>query len=191
MNTPSRQLDSLQLDSHPLDSRHLDFGPMGMKWEFTATTGDSQGHRLEAINELAPGFRGPPMHVHPSASEIYQVLAGQIEVNIDGRWQTLGAGQTMVVPPGAAHTFNNDTDQTVRILNTHQPAMAFERFFRRLHALAASGQVTFPPRRPKAAMLLAMLFIEHEAEMFFVKPPQTIMRVLARLGRCLRYKLPA
>jgi mannose-6-phosphate isomerase-like protein (cupin superfamily) len=170
--------------------RILDFGPMGMWWEITKSTADTGGELFEAINVLAPTFAGPPVHVHPTAEESYAVVLGTLDVCVGGEWRKLAAGQSATVPAGTPHTLKNESGAEVRLVNVHKPAQGFERFFRRLHALAASGRVTFPPKGLGSAMLLAMLFSEHPQEIISIRPPRWLMNALARVGRILGHKLP-
>ena len=72
--------------------RVLDFAPIGMWWEIARSTADTRGERFEAVNVLAPGFAGPPLHVHPHAEESYAVLSGVLDVCVDGRWRQLAEG---------------------------------------------------------------------------------------------------
>jgi mannose-6-phosphate isomerase-like protein (cupin superfamily) len=171
--------------------RRLDFGPAGMWWEITHTTADTGGEYFEAINMLNPGFGGPPLHAHPSAAESYAVTQGSLDVCVNGKWQTLKAGESVTVPAGTPHTLRNVSGAEVRLVNRHAPAMEFERFFRRLHAMAAAGQVTLPPRGFGALARISMLFTEHQREIVSVKPPAAVMRLIARVGRLLGYTLPA
>jgi mannose-6-phosphate isomerase-like protein (cupin superfamily) len=165
--------------------RSLDFGPIGMWWEITRSTADTGGELFEAINVLAPTFAGPPFHIHPTAEESYAVVLGTLDVYVGGTWRKLAAGESVTVPAGTPHTLKNESGAEVRLVNIHRPALEFERFFRRLHALAASGRVTFPPRGLRAAMLLAMLFSEYSQEIISVSPPRLLMNALARVGRIL------
>lgn len=170
--------------------RVLDFGPIGMRWEITKSTADTKGELFEAINVLDPDFSGPPLHIHPKAEEIYEVVAGTLDVCFGGQWRKLTAGESVTVPPGTAHTLKNDSGAEVRLINVHRPALEFERFFRRLHNLSSSGRVTFPPKGLRSAILLSMLFSEYPREILSVKPPRWLMATLARAGRILRFKLP-
>ena len=169
----------------------MDFGPVGMRWEITRSTADTSGALFEAINVIGPDFDGPPLHVHPEAVESYEVLSGVLEVCVNGQWRTLAAGESATVPAGTPHTLRNSSGAEVRILNVHQPALEFERFFRRLQALAVSGRMTLPPKNLRSAILISMLFVAHPREIYSIKPPRTAMRILAMLGKLLRYKLPA
>ena len=154
------------------------------------STADTGGEFLEAINVLAPGFMGPPLHVHPQAEESYQVVAGTLDVCVGGEWRQLKPGESATVPAGTAHTLRNISAAEVRLLNVHKPALAFERFFRRFHAVVCSGQLKLPPKDLRSLVLVSMLFLDHQREIMSVKPPHYVMRVLAFLGRLIGYKLP-
>jgi mannose-6-phosphate isomerase-like protein (cupin superfamily) len=170
--------------------RILDFSPMGMRWEITKSTADTGGQLFEAINVIGRDFAGPPLHMHPSAAESYAVVSGTLDVCVGGEWRKLAAGESVTVAAGTPHTLKNTSGAEVKLVNVHKPAQEFERFFRRLQALACSGRVTFPPKGLRSAILLSMLFSEHPQEVVSVKPPCWSMKALARVGRTLGYKLP-
>lgn len=167
--------------------RILDFGQVFGRWEITRTTADTNGELLEVRVEAMPG-NGPPLHVHDHAEESYEVLSGEMEVCVNGAWRTLAPGQKVTVPRGVPHTLRNSAPVT--LVNIHQPALDFERFFRRFHRLTTEAGVTVPPRSLRSAILVGMLFTEHAHENVTVKPPQAVMRALAALGRLLGYRLP-
>lgn len=173
-----------------IEDRVLDFGPMGMRWEIMRSTADTEGELLEAANVLNLGFAAPPLHIHPTAEESYAVVAGTLDVCVGREWRKVAAGESVTVPAGTPHTLKNDSGAEVRLVNVHKPALEFERFFRRLHALAISGAVTFPPKGLRSAILLSMLFTDHPQEIVSVKPSRRFMKVLAGAGKMLGYKLP-
>ena len=172
------------------ETRILDFAATGMWWEITRSTADTNGELLEAINVLAPGFEGPPLHMHPHAEESYHVLDGQLDVCVGGEWRTLGPGESVSVSAGTPHTLKNAHPAEVRLQNIHRPALAFERFFRRMHALVASDQLTLPPKSFRSLVLISMLFVEHENEIKSAQPPHGLMRLLTTIGKLLGYQLP-
>jgi quercetin dioxygenase-like cupin family protein len=167
--------------------RILDFGTLFGRWEITRSTEDTRGELFETRVEAQPGA-GPPMHVHHHAEESYRVLSGVLEVNVEGEWKRVVAGETLTVPVGKAHTLRTNTP--VVLINTHKPALEFERFFRRFHRLVTEQGVRLPPKDLKSAVLAGMLFAAHERENVTVRPPRVVMRVLATLGRLLGYRLP-
>ena len=47
-----------------------------------------------------------PAHVHPTATEVVYVLAGQGDVTLSGTRQHVGAGDSIAIPPGVVHGFD-------------------------------------------------------------------------------------
>ena len=170
-------------------SRILDFGRFPGRWEITRSTKDTQGELLEMHFDIETATGdSPPLHIHPHAEESYEVLSGVLEVNVEGEWEQLTAGERHSVPAGTAHTFRNK--EPVEVKNVHKPALEYERFFRRFHQLVTEQGVILPPKNFKSAVLMGMLFSDHEQELTSVKPPQVVMRTLAVLGKLLGYRLP-
>ena len=170
--------------------RILDFAATGMWWEITKSTVETGGDLFEAINVVAPGFAGPPSHIHPHAEESYHVMEGTLDVCVGGEWRQLGPGDSATVPAGTAHTLKNPHPVEARLRNVHKPALAFERFFRRMHTLVADGKLTLPPKNFGSLIRISMLFVEHENEIKSAKPPHAVMVALAFIGKLLGYKLP-
>jgi len=171
--------------------RQLDFHPgMEMRWEITRSTADTAGELFEATNWIGPEMPGPPVHVHPTADESYDVIEGALDVCVNGEWRTLRAGESATAPAGAPHTLRNATKETVRIVNVHRPALQFESFFREMHALIGQGKIKqLPPKEPRSAIYVAMLFGKYPDEIRVVKPPSGVFKALALVGRALGFKL--
>jgi mannose-6-phosphate isomerase-like protein (cupin superfamily) len=170
----------------------LDFNPtVGMLIEGTAPA-DPENDPWRVIMVLAPNFGGPPLHLHPHQEESYEVLAGTLDVFVDGDWRELRPGETLTVPAATPHTIRNLHSEELRAVNVHAPALDFPRYMARLHALVHSGSVrTLPPRDARSIIYLSMLFTAHARTLVSVKPPQRLMRILASVGRRLGYELPA
>ncbi len=162
---------------------------MGMWWEITRSTSDTNGELFEAINVLEPGFKGPPLHTHPAAEESYRVLSGTLDVCVDGAWRQLTPGQSVTVAAGTPHTLRNPHATEVRLLNVHKPALDFERFFRKLQSLMITGRMSLPPKDFRSLVLVSMLFVSHEKEIRSAKPPHNVMRAIALFGKLLGYRL--
>jgi quercetin dioxygenase-like cupin family protein len=171
--------------------RQLDFHPgMEMRWEITRTSADTAGELFEATNWIGPEMPGPPLHVHPAAEESYQVIEGSLDICVDGEWRTLRAGESASVPAGVPHTLRNAAAEAVRIVNVHRPALQFESFFREMQALIGQGKIKrLPPKEPRSAIYVAMLFSKYPNEIRVAKPPNGVFRALALLGRSLGFKL--
>lgn len=62
------------------------------------------GDRVRTRMELEEPGELPP-HRHRSAEESYEVIAGELEVQVEGDWSTVETGETVVVPPDTDHAF--------------------------------------------------------------------------------------
>ena len=161
-----------------------------MRWEITRSATDTGGELFEATNWIDAGMTGPPVHVHPTADESYEVLEGALDVCVDGVWKTLRAGESATAPAGVPHTLRNATSEPVRIVNIHRPALQFESFFREMHALISEGKIKrLPPKEPGSAIYVAMLFSKYPDEIRVVKPPSGVFKALATVGRAFGFKL--
>ena len=173
------------------DDRRLDFRPgMGMWWEITRSTEDTSGELFEATNWGEPRMPGPPVHVHPTAEESYEVIEGELEVFMNGNWSAVRAGEKATVPAGVAHSVRNASDEPVRLVNIHKPAQRFESFFRDMHRLIHEGKIKrLPPKDPRSAIYAAMLFGKYADEIRATKPPNWLFQALALVGRALRFRI--
>jgi len=171
--------------------RQLDFHPgIPMRWEITRSAEETGGELFEAKNWLDPGMPGPPVHVHPTAEESYEVTEGAIEVFMDGEWSEVRAGEKATVPQGVPHTLRNTSDKPAAIVNIHQPAQQFEAFFREMHGLIHAGKIKrLPPKEPGSAIYAAMLFGKYPAEIRVKRPPHGVFKALAFVGRVFRLRL--
>ena len=73
----------------------------------------------EAI--LLPG-KGSLPHYHPEVEEVYYLLWGKAEMEVDGQVEVVEAGDVVVIPPGATHHIRNLSDKEVILLVTCAPA---------------------------------------------------------------------
>jgi len=87
---------------------------------------------------VPPGARMPPPHRHVNCSEAFFVLDGTITFRLDDAELAGGAGDFLLVPRGAAHTFGNTGGEPARLLVLHAPAM--DAYFSELHALWSGEQ---------------------------------------------------
>jgi mannose-6-phosphate isomerase-like protein (cupin superfamily) len=175
------------------DDRELGFRPgMDTHWKILETGAESGGEFLKASNWIGHEMGGPPLHVHPHADDVFELLEGELEVYVDGEWSTIRAGETAVAPAGQPHTFRNSSGKPVRIINIHRPSQRFEEFFRAMHSLIEQGKIkALPPREPRSAIYAAMLFAAYPEEIRVVRPPNAVFSALARVGKLLRFKLHA
>jgi mannose-6-phosphate isomerase-like protein (cupin superfamily) len=145
----------------------------------------SDGAVVEMEFTLPSGCVPPPLHVHRTQVEDYEVLEGAFEVVVDGRWQTLGVGDTAVVPIGALHTFRNRSGAPVRVLNHHRPALRFEDFIADMWQTLHDRGVR-RPRDPRIPLYLSQVMLAYDETLAPARRRERLaMRVLARLADLL------
>ena len=64
-----------------------------------------------------PGQRHPE-HFHELKDETFQVLFGQLHIQVDGKHSILGPGQICLVQPGTWHSFWTDTGVVFEEIST-------------------------------------------------------------------------
>src|SRR4028118_1216929 len=70
-----------------------------------------------AEGTLAPGFAGPQPHRHREHHDMFYVLEGTLTLRLEEREIEAGPGSFACIPPGAVHTFRNNSEAPVRFLN--------------------------------------------------------------------------
>ncbi len=79
-----------------------------------AGLGDAVNQSL-AEAALDPG-QATERHYHPRTEEIYVVLAGSAEMEVDGECREVGPGDAVLIPPGARHRIRNRGEGELRFL---------------------------------------------------------------------------
>ena len=160
--------------------------PDGSVYLVRRPASETGGELVEMEFLLPHGCVPPPPHVHPSQVEEYEVLEGSFEVTVDGRWRTLGPGDTASVPVGVLHTFRNRSGSTVRVRNVHRPAVRFEEFIERTErSLRAAGVRS--KRDPRVYLVLSRVMLEHPDTLVPGRRRERIpMQVMARIADIVR-----
>jgi len=88
--------------------------------EFLARTRDTPRFTFGII-EIQPG-RELEQHVHADEDDSFYILEGELTFTVEDEVVVAGPGTFVLVPPGLQHTFRNDGDTVVRMVNIHAPA---------------------------------------------------------------------
>ena len=150
----------------------LDNPVTGLRTVFRATSEETAGELLQ-VEWIGDAFwTTGPDHVHRLQEERFEVLSGKLGLRVDGVGWNAG-------------------DEEVHVLVDFRPALRTAIAFESLAALAREGKTNRAgaPRNP----LLAALVLRHfEDEIYFVRPPLALQRVvlgpLAALARVLGYR---
>jgi quercetin dioxygenase-like cupin family protein len=164
----------------------------GLRTVFRKTARETSGELLQVDWIGEPGWTTGPDHVHPLQEERFEVLSGKLGLRVEGVEHILGEGEVIVAPAGSAHAaWNASSDDEVHALIDFRPALRTETAFETLAALARDGK-TNRAGAPRNPLLLALVLRHFEDEIYFVRPPLYIQRVifgaLARVARLLGYR---
>lgn len=82
-------------------------------------------HQSLAEATLAPG-QATQRHYHRASEEIYFVLDGKGEMELDGERRRVGVGDAIAIPPGAWHELRAEGERPLRILCACAPPYRHE-----------------------------------------------------------------
>lgn len=128
----------------PSIDERLDVSPVGI--EFVLRPAGAQAGPDELVFDVIGrpgGFITNPLtsrHVHTTQSERYDVLAGAMRVQLDGRMHLLRAGDHLTVPAGKPHRQLPAGSEPGHVRVTVKPAGRTEEYLRYLAQLARDGQ---------------------------------------------------
>jgi quercetin dioxygenase-like cupin family protein len=163
----------------------------GLRTVFRKTAQETSGELLKVDWIGEPGWTTGPDHAHPRQEERFEVLSGRLGLRADGIERVHGVGDVIVVPAGSPHAAWNAGDDEVHVVVDFRPALRTETAFETLAGLARDGK-TNGAGAPKNPLLLALVLHQYEEEIYFVRPPLAVQRVilgaLARVARLLGYR---
>ncbi|AZG10623.1 cupin domain-containing protein [Pigmentiphaga sp. H8] len=82
-----------------------------------------------------------PPHMHPHQDEYIFVLAGRIDLILDGRKQTAGAGDLVRMPRGIPHAFYNNSGAPATALFWAAPSGKLVELYQRIHNMSNPAEV--------------------------------------------------
>jgi quercetin dioxygenase-like cupin family protein len=162
----------------------------GIALAFRVTAQDSGGKCVEVEATYGPHSERPPDHFHPSQSERFEMLEGEMTVRIEGEPRILRAGDVLDIPPGTVHAMWNATDAPARVIWRTTPALATQQFFETVWGLAREGRVG--PKGTPPLLQLAVIAQAYRREIRVTRPPlwlqPVVFGLLAGLGRLRGYR---
>ena len=129
-----------------------------------------------------------PEHVHPGIEERFEVLEGEFTFKVDREKRRAEAGERLVVPAGAWHSFKNTGDGVARFVAEIEPARDMQGFFEESAALAREGKFLRPGLPKPGGLLAAAELADRYSETTVMSfPPRPVQRLLfPRLARLAR-----
>lgn len=128
----------------------------GEQITFLESATETEGKYLHIEVSLPAFGQGPPLHVHTEFEEVFEVIAGQLEVQVNKTKQVLYEGEKLVAPIGTAHTFNNPHDKPVTFRVKLTPPSQFEQSVLIHYGLMDDG-LTDEKGNPKSMSHLALI----------------------------------
>jgi mannose-6-phosphate isomerase-like protein (cupin superfamily) len=163
--------------------------PGGGSFVVRTSAVETNGDRVELEITLPPDAPGPPPHFHPRQEERWEVLDGELEVQVDGSWRTLRRGESASIPAGHVHTLRNRGGEPVRVLDVHVPALDFQDYMEDLSRLTDAGKIT-SLRDPRSLLYLATVLRDHRTTQLTASRGQRFAEsVLAGVGKLLRIRV--
>ncbi len=148
----------------------------GERIVFRKTSAETDGELLAFELFLAPDGHVPGAYVHPQQEERFEVVQGTMKFRRGLKTVFARAGDTVVVPPGVAHRFENAGNEPAHVLVEVRPALRMEQLFETASALAREG-LTNRKGMPKP-LELALFVREIEREVRAPFPPAGVVRAI-------------
>ncbi len=141
------------------------------------TADETDGEYMRALAITPPGAQGPPEHVHPNYAERFEIIEGELIIEIDGEPRVLRAGETASVEAGRRHTFRNESDGYASFTVEARPAGRLTDVVETLFGMAHDGTLPASGQPPFwQAMVMAD---ELRGDTVFTSPPPVVQRLLA------------
>lgn len=157
----------------------------GERFKWHQTGADTGGRLVRHEGWVQPGGGVRLEHVHRHSEERFELLAGRMALEIDGRRSTLHAGDHATAPAGVPHRWWNDGDDELHFVVEIEPPLRFEALIETMFRLAREG-MTDATGRPHFRYLLAVAR-EFEDEVYVTRPPLWVQRLvvgaIARVAR--------
>jgi quercetin dioxygenase-like cupin family protein len=147
--------------------------------------GDTDGRYMQSETRVRPGGAVSVVHRHRECTERFEVLEGELTLQLDGQTRSLLAGERVTIAPGIAHHYANTSDEDVVFRFDVWPAARFEAMVVTLFALGTEGKTD--AKGAPSPLQMAVILDEYGDVLELVGPPRWLQRlaigVLARIGR--------
>ncbi|MEJ0106777.1 MAG: cupin domain-containing protein [Bacteroidota bacterium] len=143
---------------------------------FLQTAKDTNGEYLEMETTYHSNSTEPPLHYHPSQSEDFNVLSGELTVKINGEKRILKQGDTLHINPNESHAMWNTSGNKAVVHWKVQPAMNTENLFETINGLIKDGKTN---SKGMPGILQLSLTVSKFSPVFrLAKPSYIIQKIL-------------
>ena len=120
-----------------MKSEIIHVGQIGIR--FLLESADTNGAVAMFEFTVPVGAKVPVPHYHKAYDETIYGIEGVITFTVEGKPVDIGPGETLFIPRGAVHGFNNLKQANVKALAVITPALLGPDFFREAAALLNAG----------------------------------------------------
>lgn len=137
-------LSTSDVATNPADET-IHIGPLAIT--FLVTADDSRGSAAVFECTVPAGEKlRAPAHRHDAYEETIYGLTGVLTWTVDGQPIEVGPGQSLCIPRGAVHRFDNLGHENAKALMIASPALIGPAYFREAAAAMAAGGPPDPAR---------------------------------------------
>ncbi|KYC39494.1 cupin [Scytonema hofmannii PCC 7110] len=158
----------------------------GDRMTITHSSLHSHHENFQCCFDLPPGAHGAPLHYHRGMAETFEVLDGELEMELGAKSNVkiLRPGEVVYVPPRMLHSFRNASNNWTTYRTEVRSGASFEQFIRGMFGLAIDGKVnsTGTPLNP----LQFALLIE-KADLVIADAPAFVESIVKRLAQIARW----
>lgn len=128
----------------------------GEQITFLKNSQETNGKYILIKVYLPPHSEGPPLHYHLAFDELFEVIEGELTVQVKNEKSILREHEQLLVDRKVHHRFSNASDQPVTFFVTLTPGSQFEESMRMGYGLIADGKAN-KKGIPKNIFHLAMM----------------------------------
>jgi quercetin dioxygenase-like cupin family protein len=156
----------------------------GESLTFVATREDGSSALVCDIT-IAAGSPGPPEHLHPSSSELFEVREGAINVEVAGIPHALERGQSLTVQAGVPHSFKSHPEMDGQVRVTFDVPGRIEEQLVTFSELARAGRLSADGRPSMQQVAVTFSQLTHDTRATVAPWPaqRVVFAVLAPIGR--------
>jgi mannose-6-phosphate isomerase-like protein (cupin superfamily) len=117
---------------------------IGPARNYVKITGAEADGRLDVAEiSLAPGYAGPPPHVHTRVDHVFYILEGTLRVRLGQSDHLLTTGSCTFIPAGTPHTYATTEAASARFLTVNTPE-PLDGYISELAAAFSAGTIANP-----------------------------------------------
>jgi quercetin dioxygenase-like cupin family protein len=122
------QKNTIGLRVNPADET-IRLGPLAVRF---LVTGENSSGSVAAFELSVPGAQrlAAPAHSHDHYEETIYGIDGVLTWTVNGKQIDVGPGQSLCIPRGAIHRFDNNRRKNVKVLCVITPAAVGPQYFR-------------------------------------------------------------